>query len=192
MSAKIIHKPLTAPTQLPELAPLPKIYIGIDPGASGGLAALLPFGEVKFSSMPDTERGIWNWIASYSPPGNNAVVVLEWITPGFFGIDKSSGAKLFGSYMALRMALIGNGFVEGRNLHVAKAVDWQAALGIPCRRRAKSKTKKSPAVNGESREEWKGRLKREAEKRFPRLLVTLATSDALLIATYAKSLKWCL
>ena len=40
---------------------VPSLYIGIDPGASGGLVALFSSGEIEAVPMPDTEREVWNW-----------------------------------------------------------------------------------------------------------------------------------
>lgn len=141
-------------------------FIGVDPGASGGLAALTG-SHVKFKSMPDTEQGILDWLRPFS----GATAVIEWISPAMFGTDKSSMSKLYGSYKALRMALIASGITIAEDARPAK---WMRAVGVDPRKR------------GEGRAEWKQRLKARAEELFPSLHITLATSDALLLAYYCR------
>lgn len=51
---------------------------------------------------------------------------------------------------------------------------WQKGLGIPGRRKDEGK----PA--------WKRRLLQYAQRLYPDMKVTLATADALLLATYAQ------
>lgn len=166
------------------------IYLGIDPGAKGGLVALSSQekklgGVIKFSHMPDTEYGIIQWFRAYSHgmegirilgrPVNhhpNVVALIEEIPSAAFGWDKSSMSKLYGSYMALRMALTSCNI----RFHTIKGRAWHKAMGI----RSKKKT--------EDQTDFKNRLKREAEKRFPELVVTLAVADALLLAKCCQSL----
>jgi len=152
------------------------VYLGIDPGANGGLAALYAdpsdpteVVDVKFKTMPDTELEIYEWILGLEH-GVESRAVIEWINPAMYGTDKASMSKLYGSYMALRMALVAASF----SFIAEKPQVWQKVLGIPHRK----KTEKTSA--------WKGRLKKEAEEWFPQLHITLATSDALLIAQYCR------
>ena len=154
------------------------VYVGIDPGASGGYAALYPDGVIGFHSFADSEAQRWDQMRMLALQ-DRPFAVIEEIHGSFQGSSKGSVAKLYGSYTALRMAMVGLGipFVA-----VGAGV-WHRALGIPPRVRA---SKKHPERTPESTTEWKNRLKAEAAKRFPRLKVTLATADALLIACYCK------
>ena len=74
------------------------------------------------------------------------------------------------SYGGLRMALV----AAGIPFTAVTPQKWQKALGIPHRERTESKT------------QWKQRLKRKAEQLFPNHKLTLAISDALLIAHYCR------
>lgn len=152
---------------MPKLAEKPPIYLGIDPGASGGIAALIRH-EQKAIHLSITERQIWEAVNLWQ--GTNAVACIEWIHPAIKGIGKSPMSKLYGSYMALRMALTAANISH----EIVRAQDWQKGLGIPKRK-----------IN-ENRTQWKNRLKQRAEQFFPNMKVTNATADALLIALYCK------
>ncbi len=152
------------------------IFLGIDPGASGGLAAVLPDGEVRFAWMPKTEHGVWDWVSGLAVDGRAAGrltrAVIEQVQ-GFIGGAGNTGSSMFSfgqSYGGLRMALIGAGIP----FRTVAPQTWMRRLGISFRRKSEGKT------------EWKNRLKRHAELLFPQLRVTLATSDALLLAHYCK------
>lgn len=132
----------------------------------------------------DCEGGFVDPPSSRKILGGGVMAFVEEIPTAIFGADKSSGAKLYGSYMSLRMALTASGI----RYRLVKARVWQAGLSIPPRRKG-GKKKLSPTVQlAESRTDWKGRLKRVAEELFPKLKITLATSDALLIAEYGRRL----
>ncbi len=146
----------------------PTVFLGIDPGASGGLAVIRGNVAVEFKTIPKTERETFDWVSS--GVGRFSFAVIERITPAAFGFGKASMSKLYGSYMSLRMALVAAGIPF---IAESSAVVWRA-LGIPPKKREETQTA------------WKNRLKAEARKRFPRLYPTLRTCDALLIALYCK------
>jgi len=149
---------------------LPKrFYIGIDPGKTGGLVILPERGDKKVvTQMPTTERDIWNWFADIpSPSFPFAVIEKVGSMPG----NAARAMFTFGwGYGGLRMALVARGipFEE-----VTPQV-WLKGLGIPFRKRKESRT------------QFKNRLKGRAQQLFPDVAVTLATADALLIATYCQ------
>jgi hypothetical protein len=148
-------------------------FLGIDPGALGGFA-LLEGEQVRFRKMPAAEEGIWKLLSEdlslRKPSGGSVQGIIEWISPAMFGTGKSSMSKLYGSYCALRMAL--------RALRIpflaVKPFVWQRGCGI------------SPRKHGENRSRWKQRLRRHACGIYPNLKITLATSDALLIAHWGR------
>jgi hypothetical protein len=149
------------------------LYLGIDPGATGGLALLNPFGKsIWFSAMPETNGQILSLLKRGGPISDlrRIFAVVEEIPTAIFGTDKSSMAKLYGSYTKLCMAL--DALVIP--YRTVKAVDWHKGLNIPARLKIEDKTA------------WKNRLKQIASKTFPDLHVTLATADALLIAEYCR------
>lgn len=141
--------------------------LGVDPGRSGGLAALLPDGTVRFKTMPKTEAAILHWFQDVPRP-DGAYACIEWISPAIFGTAKSSMSKLYGSYRALRMALV----AAAIPFDAVPARTWQRALLLPLRKK------------GQGRSAWKQQLKRQAQKFFPQLRLTLATADALLLLAY--------
>lgn len=148
------------------------LYLGIDPGANGGLA-LIGGGSVAFKTMPKTDKGVYDWLRSKSQVvgGKQQLrCTIERVVPGFPGSTKGSIAKLYGSYRALCMALTACGI----DYTSVMPVVWQRRLGIPQREKTEKKS------------QWKWRLKTECERVFPRLKVTLATCDALLIAEYCR------
>jgi len=150
-------------------------YLGIDPGASGGLVALLPDGVVS-TCTPKTEADLWRWTCRYGLLANGETpacfAVIEQVN-GYVGGAGNPGSAMFKfgtSYGGLRMALVAAGIPFDQ---VTPGV-WQKALGIPSRKRTESKG------------QWKNRLKAKAQQLFPHVAVTLATADALLIAEYCR------
>jgi hypothetical protein len=152
------------------------LFIGIDPGTSGGLAWLSssPGTGPAARSMPATERETWEWIKEHDvgmAVGWTSFCVIEKVQGYIGGAHPGSAMFKFGqSYGGLLMALTA---AEIPFEAVTPQV-WQKALGIPSR------------VKDETKEAWKRRLKVIAERLFPSVKVTLATADALLIAEYCR------
>lgn len=149
--------------------------MGIDPGASGGIAHLVEVSTVKGSAwemdnavpMPKTERDVVDIIQS----GVVHFAVIEQVG-GYTGEGQPGSAMFKFGY--------GAGIIKGAVLaakipfEMATPQKWQKALGIVGRKKTESKT------------QWKNRLKQKAQELFPDVKVTLATADALLIAEYAR------
>lgn len=74
------------------------------------------------------------------------------------------------SFGTLEMGLVAAGIRH----ELCTPQKWQKSLGIEKRRK------------GEDKRKWKGRLKAAAQKKFPRLSITLETADALLMAEYCR------
>lgn len=165
------------------------IYLGIDPGVNGGIAALYGEQAVRFTTMPDTEIGVLDWLAPYSQwpvavsaiptsagspinptHGSTVLACIEEIPAAMPFSGKASMSKIYGGYRALRMACAALGI----SFFTEKAAGWHRALGIPPRNKSEKTTV------------WKNRLKQWADKLFPSLRSTLSTSDALLIAYYCR------
>lgn len=136
-------------------------FIGLDPGASGGIAIIDEGMAVLYvSATPATERDVLLAL----PKGSTGVVfaMLErvWSSPGWGHV----GAFKFGlSYGGLRMALTARGIRFDEVL----PVKWQTAMG--CR------------SGGD-----KNITKRRAQALFPSVRVTHATADALLLAEHCR------
>ena len=145
------------------------IYIGIDPGLSGGIAILNQDGSVKeVVAMPDTPRDIYEFLFSYK---EDSRCVLEDVGHGMPGQSSKATATFARHNGHLEMALL--------------------ALGIPTEKVTPQKWIKVYQLKKkkeQDKNEWKNILKAKAQSLFPQLgkKVTLKTCDALLIAEYAR------
>lgn len=148
-------------------------FLGIDPGLSGGLALITRRGKVQTLEMPDEDLEILEWLEKRIDIQTR--VMIEWISPAIFAINKSSMSKLYGSFASLKMAVsaLGLEYTEVR------PQEWQPALQIKPRKKKGSKFIETPR-------DWKNRLLRKAQSLFPRTLITLKTADALLIAEHCR------
>ena len=147
------------------------VYLGIDPGASGGLAFL----DEEFAAvtaMPPTRKDLWDWL--HNEDLTKVFAVIEKVG-GHVG-DKQPGSRMFEfgrNYGECLMALTAAG-VPHEEVPPQK---WQKALGIP------------PRKKDESRTQWKNRLKAKAQQLFPGVKVTLSVADALLIAEFCRRMR---
>ena len=141
------------------------LFIGIDPGGSGAMAAIdgqgVVVGVVKNVA---TERDLWNalsgWVRLY--PGTYAVVEIVHSMPKQKqGV--SSSFKFGRSYGFLRGILVASGV---RFSEVAP-FKWQTAM--------RCRTKGDKNVS-----------KARAQQLFPDMQITHAIADALLLAEYAR------
>lgn len=144
-------------------------YIGIDPGASGGVA-ILKQGVIVAVPMPDTETDIWDCFDGLRD--KNVFAVIERVT-GYVGGAGNTGSSMFQfgtNYGCLRMALI----AAKIPFEEVMPQVWQKGLQISKRKPTESKT------------EWKNRLKAGAQRLFPDTKITLACADAILIAEFCR------
>lgn len=146
------------------------IYLGFDPGATGGIAAVRGSEVLINKPMPSTEKDIWEFINLTGLHNAPRMAVIEQISTAIYGTDKSTQSKLYGNYAALRMACTAAGIAY----ETITPRKWQAGLGIAARKLEESDTV------------WKNRLKIKAQQLFPRATVTLATADAILISEYCR------
>lgn len=150
-----------------------KVFIGVDPGQNGGLVAL-DGKVVAFHKMPETRRGVYDWLAKFSPVSLDdpkPIAVVEKVS-GYIG-QGHPGSRMFtfgANAERVLMALT----ILGIAVDEVPPQEWMRGLGIKSRHRSESKT------------EWKGRLKLTAQVLFPNLKVTLATADALLLAHWGR------
>lgn len=141
------------------------IYIGIDPGQSGGLVSLAGGGSVfAAEKMPPTERDICDWFRSQVPGQSPARALLEKVSasPQMGTVSAFTFGKGYGG---LRMALTAAGIA----FDDVRPQVWQSAMGCL--------TKGNKNVS-----------KAKAQALFPRVKVTHAIADALLIAEYCRRL----
>ena len=138
-----------------------KLYIGIDPGLSGGVAFIPATGEPWAHKMPETDRDLIDLLRdSINLFEARAVIELVHSSPQM-GVKS---AFTFGEgYGRLQMALTALGVPYER----VRPQAWQKAMGCL--------TKGDKNVS-----------KRRAQELFPTLKVTHAIADALLIGEYAR------
>jgi len=136
-------------------------YIGIDPGASGGVAVIWANGDAAAWKMPETEKDLLDMLRDLTA-SNDVSAVIETV----HAMPKQgvvSSFKFGMSYGGVRMAAIASG---ARVSHVTPQ-KWQREL--------QCLTKGDKNVS-----------KRRAQELFPSLKITHATADALLLAEYAR------
>jgi Holliday junction resolvasome RuvABC endonuclease subunit len=152
------------------------IYIGIDPGVSGGIAALTDNGMVIDAiKMPVTDQDVLAVTRFYSERADvegPCRAVLERVNAGVFGGRKTgqsmgvTSAFTFGTGVGrLRMALAASDIPFDE----IAPVSWQTAL--QCRSRGDKNVTKA-----------------RAQQLFPKEKVTHAIADALLLAEYCRRL----
>jgi hypothetical protein len=159
-----------------------RLWIGIDPGRSGGCVAIDDIMKVISYTRNDiTRMDLWQWFNDLPiGPRMRRYCFIEKVG-GFMGDEDSSedGKRnrasahtmfTFGqSYGELLMCLVGHHIPYEEITPRA----WQKAVGVV--RRAEEK-----------RTAHKARLKQKAQSLFPSEKITLATSDAFLLAWYCR------
>jgi len=144
------------------------LYIGIDPGVSGGIAILLQGSTGVLSiqaaeKMPSTDRDLLDFLDLHVSIGARAVLERVASSPQMGVVS----AFTFGtSYGAVRMALA----AKRIPFEEVRPQKWQQALGC---------------LSGGD----KNVTKRRAQQLFPQLTITHAIADALLIADYCRRLS---
>ena len=138
--------------------------VGIDPGKAGGIA-VVDGTEVTAMPMPETAKDV---LETFREIGTADWVVLEKVgaMPGDGGVAMFTFGKGVGH---LEMALLACGL---RFVEVTPA-KWMGEMGM---------RKKG----GESRPQFKNRLKGLAQQLYPTVKVTLKTADALLLAEWGR------
>lgn len=154
-----------------------RTIIGIDPGASGGIAVLYGSGSIDVQKMPVTERDLWDLLVERKRLADPEVlVVLEQVQPGGLSREKAEGENGVMHRMGAKSAFTfgrGIGRLEMAVIAAALRVErvrpavWQKALGCM--------TKGDKNVS-----------KRRAQELWPTLKITHWNADALLIAEYGR------
>jgi membrane-associated phospholipid phosphatase len=146
-------------------------FIGVDPGVSGGLAAIdaeatiTVFGAMR---MPETDEGFVEAVEILTENGTRqCVAILEQVNAGVFAGGRSMGvtsAFTFGGcWRGIRVA-----FVAAKVPVIdVRPLRWQTALN--CRTKGDKNISKAKAL-----------------ELFPSMHVTHALADALLLAEYGR------
>lgn len=140
-----------------------KAFLGIDPGASGGIAILADGKEPYAIKMPETERDVWDTIRGFRAWSDRDVIA---VIESVHAMPKQGVTSTFTfgkGYGGLRMALI----AAAIPFREVQPRDWQKALGC--------------LTGGD-----KNISKAKAQQLFPSLKITHATADALLLAEWLR------
>ena len=157
------------------------IYLGIDPGANGGMAALTNK-LVYIQPLSNlTLQETYHLLQAWTMDEGKIIACMEQQDPRPTKWFSKEGKKWMSSILRSTCILYGN-YCKMEALLVALEAEyvltpakrWQSGLNIKAR--AKKETNTS----------WKNRLKTKAQQLFPKQRVTLAICDALLIAEYTR------
>lgn len=153
------------------------VFLGLDPGASGGIAAITADGALLFAEpMPATDRDVLDLLAEANREhAARAVIERVHASPQMGVVSAFTFGRGVG---ALHMALT----AAGIPYDVVTPHIWQVAMGCaPHRARAGS-----TALKGGFARRDKNAAKARAQVLFPGVRVTHALADALLLAEYAR------
>jgi hypothetical protein len=166
------------------------VYVGIDPGVSGGIA-LLYKESAECYPMPERIEDLWSYFKELSLGMNGRTrAVIERVGGYVRGYDddaKARGSRMFTfgqNYGQLLMALEASGI----DYEIVQPAIWQRGAGVSriTNHKPDGRATKWRGLWQESRPRFKSRLKARAQELFPDVKVTLKTADALLIAWYAR------
>ena len=141
--------------------------IGVDVGANGGVVALGMDGELTAFSMPRGDANIADLLVSLNP----YAAYVEKVT-GYIG--RAHPASRMFNFGVNFGVILGALHGMGSEVDLIRPQEWQKPLGLP---------------KAEDKMEHKRALKREADKLFPNLKLTMKTCDAALILHYALNKK---
>ena len=141
----------------------PDLYIGIDPGKGGGIAATT--GELSIcSKCPETVADMARLLDSLVDMGDRPFAIIEAVhsMPKQGVVSTFTFGKGYGSWLGIL-----------------------AALKVPYMQVTPQKWMKHYGTMPKIKKDRKHHLKHLAQQRYPELHTTLATADAILLAHYA-------
>ena len=141
----------------------PNLFIGIDPGKSGGVCATT--GSVSVcSKCPDTVADMATLMKALLDMGDRPMCVIESVhsMPGQGVASTFKFGKNYGEWLGIL-----------------------ASLSIPYIQVTPSKWMKAFGAMPKPKKDRKNHLKHLAQQRYPQLHITLATADAVLLAHYS-------
>lgn len=154
-----------------------KIIIGIDPGTNGGIAVLDDKGGViDVTKMPPTPQDILNFLNIFVMRAEAEqcpiVCYMEKVGYGMPGQSSKATATFARHCGHLDMALLALGI----STNTVTPNLWEKSYQLG-------------SSKGFSKTEWKNRLKAKAQQMFPKVKVSLANADALLLAEYGRKME---
>lgn len=176
--------PTTIPEQIMSMA-----IIGIDPGAGGGICVRKWTGEYEVIKMPETQGDILDFLRRFQPSQVTPTRAYMELLPAYMGtnIPQSSVAVMFENFGFIKGVLQSMGVP----LRLIPPNIWTKSLGIGTREMARSpkgataaQKKEVQRENQVRKNEWKRKLRSEAQRRYPDIPMTLNKCDAVLIMDY--------
>lgn len=152
------------------------IYIGIDPGKTGGISVLLSEGfiepRIRIFPMPSTERGVSDIFKDIVDPGNTSKVEVRALIEQVHAFPGQGVTSMF---------TFGQGYGFLRGCLVAHSIPfsevtpqkWMSYFGL---KKDKSELPK----------DYKKRILQKAQNLYPHSSVALSTADSLMIAEYLR------
>lgn len=171
------------------------MYLGIDPGVSGGIAAISEARGVVAIRMPKTTEAVIERIGAIAKGKEEVLAIVEkvWAFPPR---TKRVGCPKCGASVYVKQPRDGSrqittfmknaGMVEGILAALGIQViyispqKWQRAIGVYALTKAVADTVSKK----------KNIHKKLAQDLFPGIKITLATCDALLLAEYGRRLRF--
>ncbi len=174
------------------------VILSIDPGASGGIA-WLDNDQAFAVPMPSTDVDAIEVLRSAGrlrdARGAGTAYVEQLVKHMGDGVPSSTMAVYASNWGILMGALM----MAKWRIILVRPQEWQKELGLGITGRqkasvdgmsptaAKAEKKRVALINSRLKTEWKQKLRGEAQRRFPKIDVTLKTSDALLILEYGRT-----
>lgn len=150
------------------------IHIGIDPGASGCIAAISETGVRTLRFQKATDKDIYEFMSDLSLSGTCFCTKEKvWAMPSTDGDSRKMGASTSFTFGE------NNGFIRG--ILVATMIPYEEKTPQTWQKLFGMKKEKN-----EAQPDYKRRLKQKAEELFPDLKITADMADALLIAEFTK------
>lgn len=157
--------------------PAKRVFIGVDPGQAGGIAALVRDRSPTLLLMPDTPKDILEALSSLIPLRNplSLTTSIRAAIEDVHSMPKQGVASSF--KFGVNKGLLIMALTACKIPFIAVSPQrWQRALSIRPRGRK----------NNESKNSFKKRLRQKAQELYPQAKISLKTADALLIAHYLK------
>ncbi|MCK5342972.1 MAG: hypothetical protein KAR20_06190 [Candidatus Heimdallarchaeota archaeon] len=152
--------------------------IGIDPGATGGIA-LFANGKIQAFKMPKDLLALNDWFTFVKERYSNVIVCIEKVQ-AYRGNEDDIPGKKFGinKMLAQYSSMLATVKIQGFRYVEIYPISWQTTLGL--------KMKRPEGWNDYKFKQHRKHLYKEyAQEKFPSLKVTLNTSDALCLVMFA-------
>lgn len=181
--------PVDAPQSFGNVIP---VYVGVDPGKSGGIAALFSSEDLRLWKMPKSFFEILPVLQEITNAANGRPVVctMEKVN-GYIGGRFNPGAAMFvfGQNFGHLEAFL---FVAGIQVVQVQPSVWIKYFSMKketvTRLVKKRKTGEVQKITGkEAQPHWKRRLLNKAQTLYPKTKIHLDVADAVLLAHYCRT-----